>query len=347
MRTLVAALVAPIAALSCAAPIDPETPPPPRLLSSELLVDRGARALDVGDVDGDGRPDLLVVFGDPSSPVEDHGLSLRRSRMAMDRRRILVGVASARLGDVDGDGVADVVVADGQGLGVLRGSADGPRPMDLRRAGRERELLAVRTSTDGAEALVSDTRGRVSIAPMGRPQAPATEIDVAPLRVRLVADADGDGVADLLLDLPSGELGLRRGRGATFEPAAWLLGPRHADAIAVAPGLVTAASGRHLMVLVAEGRGFRRRASVELARAPKALALADVDADGRIDLLSASAHALDVLCDVAAGARPCLSERGPWEKPLDLRVADLDGDGRPELLVADPDAGAHVVRIGP
>jgi hypothetical protein len=347
MRTLLPSVLVFLLALSCAAPIDVGAPSPPRVRSSEILAEPGARDLDVADADGDGLPDLLVTFGDPASPTEDHGLALSRSGVGFERRRILVGAATARLGDVDGDGLADVVVADGQGLGVLRGSAEGPRPMDLRRSGRETELLALRTRDGVAEALATDARGRLAVAPLAQPEIPAAEIDLAPARPLLVADADGDGQDDLLLDLPSGELGVRRGRGASFEPAAYLLGARHATAVAVggAPRIVAASSGARLFVLGPDGRGFRLHASVALPRAPAALVVGDVDADGRADLVAVSSGAVDVLCDVSVAARLCLSESAAWERPRSGRMADLDGDGAAELLVTEPGTGVHVLRF--
>ena len=72
-----------------------------------------------------------------------------------------------------------------------------------------------------------------------------------------------------------------------------------------------------------------------LFRSPTALA--DVNADGRPDLVAVSAHAITVRPGGAAGFGPATAYPGPGLEPNSLTLGDVNGDGRPDLLTTHAD----------
>jgi hypothetical protein len=154
-----------------------------------------------GDVNGDGRPDLLVgggnvthvLFGDGSSKAVDlHHAAGRSLRIT----GLDIGVASAGTGDANGDGRADVLVG---------ASFDSPRC---------RDQAGTATVVYGRAKP-----GRLSIANLGaggygidgvQPESHAGDA------VDWVRDLDGDGRSDILLGAPGfgnhGRAYLVRGR---------------------------------------------------------------------------------------------------------------------------------------
>jgi len=98
---------------------------------SVLPVDGQALALSAGDVDGDGRPDLVLATSGPSgeSPALRTHRSVGGLAFGPARETPLDGVfnvGSITAGDLDGDGRADVVVAQDIGsVSVWRNRGDG------------------------------------------------------------------------------------------------------------------------------------------------------------------------------------------------------------------------------
>jgi hypothetical protein len=91
-------------------------------LGNTVLV--SAEKLDLADVDGDGRDDVVATRGGSVSVVyaDPVGLSPETTDIALSVADSDLEVPSA--GDVDGDGRADLVLRLGGSLGVLRGQAD-------------------------------------------------------------------------------------------------------------------------------------------------------------------------------------------------------------------------------
>ena len=335
----------------------------------EWLPDETPAAVILHDGDGDGALDLLVATGDGGlvlRAVGDGagGFSVWSVVAQLDgvAPGLLQAVDGLAVADLDGDGYRDLLVAqadrpdDGGGalpaaVATLRAHPDGsyapPEGVALAGAGEAVEGLLVRLH---AGDLTGD----------GHP-----DLLLGPATGARLRDAGGDAVTEhsgaVLLLAGVGDGGLRRPVAA---PAAAGFGPRPG---AVALGDLdrdgaldllgaTQPSGleQHTGTLVARlGAGWEAlpppRQDVDLARPPTTVALADVDHDGRPDLVVGHGEEGDGGARSAEVLLARADERferhsvptGLAAAPYAVAVADLDRDGLQDLILSDA-AGAEV-----
>ncbi|HVY48488.1 MAG TPA: FG-GAP-like repeat-containing protein, partial [Minicystis sp.] len=337
--------------------------------------------LALGDLDGDGWLDLVISNGSGE-------LTARLNRNDGTFAAPIVfdlGAAGRglRLGDVDGDGALDAVVptaASSQQMRVLRGGGDGTfsgwdwddfaasqRPaiadvdgdglLDVVVANAEYEIFAV---SRGVGAGMFDVVG--TYASRGMASAIA------------VGDLDGDGYPDVVTSAVDSDVvgvSLNRGDGTFTEPfvaaggvyaSALTAGDVDGDGkldlcitrVDVPPG-----SSPRFDVYLGQGDGsFGAPLPTDLQESLVfQTAIADVDGDGRADLVSLGATMAGRALLVRRGAGD-----GTFDAPIEtdvavggatrMIVADVDGDGRSDVVVfADANAqlflGAHDGTFGP
>ncbi|MGA8741409.1 MAG: VCBS repeat-containing protein [Terracidiphilus sp.] len=284
----------------------------------------------VADVNGDGRPDLVVanVYSDSSAAVGSIGVLLGNGdgtfRPAMSFNSGAENADSVRIADVNGDGIPDLVVANECGnsdctsgaVSVLLGNGNGTfQP-------------AVNYSSAGRYAS--------SVA---------------------VADVNRDGKPDLIVsnwcvssgDCANGTVGVLLGNGnGTFQPAViYGSGGQYARPAVVAdlngdgkPDLVVANDGS-MSVLLGNGDGTFQTAKVtatppELDTGDGSLAVMDFNDDGKLDVASG-----------AAGVLLLGNGDGTFQPPLPLGIegrglvaGNFSRDGKPDLA----DTGVTVLR---
>jgi hypothetical protein len=282
-----------------------------------------------GDIDGDGRPDLVVTAS--AGPGARGGTAgLQRVWLVSDAGepgRVVLGTSArtrviaqlpasdaaqvVAVGDVNGDGLADLgtsgtIGSHGSWAGVLFSSATDPAPVSL--------------AAPGARGVVVRSRTCPQLSAVGP-----------------VGDVDGDGHADLIVD-GSDECGRDVPLGAVLFGGG-------------APGVL--APGR----IAAEGRGFTVDSGLQAAGG-------DRDGDGRADILANIGDSVFVirgrttpatieLRRLGAGGQHLQIALSPPGVLIDALVAvpDADGDGRPELAFGGqhamvdghPDQGAMIV----
>lgn len=281
-------------------------------------------SLATGDVDGDGRPELVAgTNGGPAIHVIT----------AAGARPTIAADAGCLLGepvavDVLGDGRAEIVASHACGAerpalrvyGVDAGRAE--LLQALAGAGGDHPAVAD-LDGDGRNDVVTVRDGRIRVA-KGSAQGLVPGATAAIGRRRAardlaVGDIDGDRRPDVVVLLTN-----RTGRAITGESPA-------AD-----PGLA---------LLRGTGRGGLRAprgAGFPVAEETYAIATADLNRDRRDDVLAPSAALAPG--SVVLGGRRGLSHAAGEITGVDVTAADLDDDGRREVVTLDRDAATGLVR---
>jgi len=292
----------------------------------------GPWGLCAGDLDGDGKLDLIVSVPASTPPQQDTpgdsgGLSvLLQDPAAPGRFRPARwiptggGAVAATMADLNGDGLTDVAVADGVHVNsrvLLLTQAAGqpgvllpPYPVPVGTGYGLRDLVAADLNGDGREDLVLAGYNCLMVLyqKAGGGFSPPAQLG-AGLRIVGVAaaDLDGDGRVDIVAAHTRDALSAERG-------------------------------GSSVLVLLQTQPGVFTATHIPLAGNASDLAIADLNGDGLLDVAALSQESgskVSVLLQSPSqrGAFVTAAVLNGTQNAAFLAVGDVDGDGRTDLIL--------------
>ena len=333
------------------------TPPPSFLPAKIYPAGRDARAVAVGDLDGDGKPDLATA----NHHSDSVSVLLNAGRGSFRTRRddlVAAGPLSVAVADLNADGTQDVLTASASAAAVSVLLNKGNGTFEPRRnypTGDEPFDVAVGDlDGDGDPDLVTanyDFPGHVSVLLNNGDGSFADNRDFvtgdAPESI-VVGDLNGDGSQDVATAGSAVSILLNAGGGILRSPHDISTGA-NLSSIGVGdlngdgkPDLATASyeSGSIFVLLNRGGGRFGTRA-YRTVREPQSVAIGDLNGDRRVDIAVVSDEAIvSVLGNRGDGTldagREYLSSRpSPLAQGASIGIADVSSDGRSDIVTAN------------
>ncbi len=331
----------------------------------------GAWSVAVADLNGDGKPDIVVGnFGSNNVGVLlGNGDGTFQTVVAYDAGG--AGAYSVAVADLNGDGKPDIVLEGGNNVGVLLGNGDGTfqtvvtygaggagavsvAVADLNGDSKP-DIVVANSGSNNVGVLLGNGDGTfqtaVTYGSGGYDSWGSGQVVAA-------ADVNGDGKPDIVVANNcadsacdnGGSVGVLLGNGdGTFQTAvAFGSGGNGTDAVAVAdvngdgkPDLVvTNLNSPAVGVLLGNGDGtFQQATTYYLGYATHGLAVEDVDGDGKLDIVVAESSwsGLSVLLGNGDGTfQTALSYTSGVPCDIGVAVTDVSRDGKPDILVTNP-----------
>ncbi len=343
-------------------------------------------ALRVGDVDGDGLPDVVLLARSHDPLLNTHHVFVmpnvnRFGTLTFRWEQQLDATATGAMdvADVNGDGRADVIVAIDRagvsGIAILLSNGDGtfqaPLVLDTG-AGSVGEVLVARVNGDASQDIVffSDSASSLSstVAALLQDatgnfvQTSAGSILPRPVdrvsRSVVTLDVDGDSNLDVVAStgLDSSVVLYGDGTGRfVFDPLVngLLVGAPLLTADVTGddrPDLIGRAAVDRIGVVVGIAGGFGAVSRFPMdSGAAGRLALADLNGDGLLDLLVTDATETFPLAmlpgdGVGFGAALPLPQQFAFgQSPLDVAVTDLNGDGYDDVITSVSFGGTPIL----
>lgn len=326
------------------------------------------QAMSTGDINGDGRLDVLV--GGLRDGIRNRLQILPTQGTALVGYQTVVGSSPSAIatGDFNGDGWSDLVVANSgdNNVGIHLGSGRGlfGAPL-LRPAGSNPSALAVADlNRDGRADFVVLSKGtsvaRVYLGNGDGTFAAAQDYSVGSAPIRLaIRDLNRDGHLDLLaLNENSNNASFLAGAGdGTFatkvdfpvgsQPAGLAVGDVNGDR---RPDVVVSnSSSNEVSVFLGNGDGTFQAASLSnTGNSPTDVTLGDFNGDNSVDIavISSLDNAVSILLGNGDGSFRARVEYSAGLTPLGLQQADVNGDDRVDLVVTNSTEGSFTVLFG-
>jgi hypothetical protein len=315
-----------------------------------------ATAVAVGDLNGDGMPDLAVAsrLGSSVSVLLGAGSG---TFGAATNFAAGTGPFSVAIADLNADGKPDLAVANrnGSNLSVLLGTGTGSfgAPTNFATGTNPTSVAIADLNADGRPdlAVTNENSFNVSIL-LGNGNGTfgaATNFGVGPSPTSVaIADLNADGKPDLavansngsnasvLLGNGSGGFAAATNFATGTSPRSVAIGDLNADG---KPDLAVANQiSDSISVLLGTGNGsFGAAINFSVGDAPLTVAIGDFNADGKPDLATANDQSQDVsiLLGTGTGAFGASTNFPAGPSPRSVTLRDLNADGRLDVVVAN------------
>ena len=324
-------------------------------------------AVAVADLNGDGRPDLIVA----NLLDNDVGVMLGNGDGTFQAEVTYATVsepATIAVGDLNGDGHLDLVVgtANASEVSVLLGNGNGTfqNAIDYATASRPESVAVADVNGDGHPDIITANVNSTVVSVLlgngdGTFQAAVDYTAGTQPRAVAVADVNGDGHPDLVVANQGStfvSVLLNNGNGTFQNPVNYASG-NNPDAVAVAdlngdghPDIVVANNGsNNVSVLLNNGNGtFQSAVNYPVGSQPTAVSVADINGDGHPDLVVANfgANTVSVLLGNGNGTFQPAYSLGIGSEPEGVAVADLNDDGGPDIVTANYGSDNTSVLLG-
>jgi hypothetical protein len=296
----------------------------------DLTASSYTQSIAVGDLDGDGKPDIVTANYLSGTISIFHNTSTPGTISFESKVDISVGSpGSVAIGDLDGDGLPDIVVGNisATTVYVLRntstaGSITFDLAVSLTTANTVQQVLIADVTGDGKPEILATSYGSSSYVSIFKNNCSSGTISFASKadysvgtysRQFAVGDMDGDGKPDLIVSSYGG--------GNVYV----LRNTRSSNSISFASGVVFAVGSW-----------------------PFAPAIGDLDGDGKPDMAVSNYNSSTVSIFRNTATSGSITSSS-FDAKVDLTtntstisavIADLDGDGKPELIVGSYAANA-------
>jgi photosystem II stability/assembly factor-like uncharacterized protein len=277
--------------------------------------------INVGDMDGDGKPDILVANGDNNiSILRNIGTNNNISFASKVGFNVGADISCIALGDLDGDGKLDIVVNHGDStISVLRNlstsgnlnftaKADytvgkGPTHIaigDIDGDGKPDVAVATVNSTNFFSIFRNiSSVGTIRFSPRIDIQTAQNPFDIK------IADIDGDTKPDVVVTHIS------------------------VNNVSVFRNISTSGN-----------ISLASRDGIASLGGPRCVTVVDIDGDGRLDLAvtNSDSNSISAIRNISvSGSISLISSKyfrtGQW--PLNISVGDIDGDGKPDIATVN------------
>lgn len=315
----------------------------------------------IGDLNGDGKLDIVT----PNANDYTVSVLLGNGNGTFQPQTTDgtgPGPLSVAIGDVNGDGKPDLVVANGNSFStdsVLLGNGDGTfQSQTTVTVGESHQVVIGDLNGDGKLDLVNanSNSGTVSVS-LGNGDGtfqPRTTYAVepglpgyGPIAV-VIGDVNGDGKPDLVTaDYSVNAVSVLLGNGnGTFQPATSYATGGQSGAVTVADlngdgklDIVEFSYSNSVSVLLGNGDGtFQPQTTYSVFAGdfqPNSVQVADVNGDGKPDIVTAGGNTASVLLGNGDGTfQPATAYPTGSGASADA-IGDVNGDGKPDIIVSN------------